>query len=213
MRLVENAEVGFWVSLFTALILNVLVLGASVVLLGATGPVVVAYVASLVLILRTSGVVYSQQKYSSVARAGISRYGRLVVIHSHHDPTKRSSGHEFKIRGKYFCAGCYGLALGTSLSLVLPTLYLTGALKGETLTVALVLAPVCFVPTILRGTTSRTISALGRFVSYGLLQVGSWIVIVSSDALLHDWLLNVFVLGLIVVGWNAGGLYLLSRND
>lgn len=211
MRLAP-ADRAFYLPLATSLLPNFLILAASIVLLGATGPIFVAYLASLVLVWRSLGLRFVDQNCLAVAHPGITRCWRVTVIHSHHDPSGRSGDREVKIGRKYFCVGCYALALGTSLSLLLPTFYLIGVIGMETLLVLLALAPVCFVPTIRRLMTTRATSAFGRFVSYGLLPIGTWIVLIGADAAFHHWFLNALLLGLVVIGWNAGGLYLLRNG-
>jgi hypothetical protein len=212
MRSTENTLGGLWRPLFTLVLQNATVLAASILLFGAKGTIFVAYLVSLALIIRSIGLKYSRRKYLAVAKQSVSRLGRLVVIHSHHNLDGQSFHHTFFIRGKYFCAGCHGLALGTLLSLILPTAFLIRAIEGHALAILLASAPICFLPTILRCLTQIEISALFRFVSYCLLPIGSWIVIVTVHAWCHSWLLNVLILGLVVLGWNAGGFYLQKRN-
>lgn len=208
MRSTKNTTYRLWQPLFTFLLLNASVLMASVLLFGAKGTIVAAYLASVVLILRSIGLRCCRQRYLAVAEPGVTRLGHLVLIHSHHNQDGQNIHHTFFIRGKHFCAGCYGLAFGTLLSLILPTAFLIRAIEDRALAILIASAPFCFLPTILRCLTQMEISALFRFVSYCLLPIGSWIVIVNVHAWFHNWSLNVLVLGLVVLGWNTGGLYL-----
>lgn len=208
MKSTKNAAYGLWWPLFTLLLLNASVLAVCILLFSAFGTIVVAYLASLALIMRSMGLKYSRLKYLDFPKPFTSRFGNLMVIHSHYNQDGQNMRHMFFIRGKYICAGCYGLALGTLLSLILPTSFLIRAIDDSTLKILLVSTPICFLPTILRCLTQMEISALFRFISYCLLPIGSWIVIVNVHVWYHNWLLNVLVLGLVVLGWNAGGFYL-----
>jgi hypothetical protein len=136
-----------------------------------------------------------------------------MVIHCHHHPAEKDDRHAFLIRGKYYCAGCYGLALGSTVSLLMPTIFLARATEVKIPAILSLAVPFCFLPTVLRCTTEMKIGALFRFVSYGLLPIGSWILILSVHVHFHSWLLNILVLMLVVLGWNTGGLYLLSKQE
>jgi hypothetical protein len=211
MRSTENTAYRLWQPLFIALLLNASVLAAIILLFGAKGTIFVAYLASLALIVRSIGLKYCRRSYLAVADPGVSRLGHLVVIHSHHNHDGQNIHHAIFIRGKCFCAGCYGLAFGTLLSLIIPTAFLIGAIEGRALTILLAAVPICFLPAILRCLTQMEISVLFRFVSYGLLPIGSWIIIINVHTWWHNWLLNVLALGLIILGWNGGGFYLQKK--
>jgi hypothetical protein len=187
---------------------NALMLAAGIALFGAGGTILAAYLASLALIARSIGLRYTRQQFMAVATPGVSRFRRIAVIHAHNGLNGRSREHSLLIRGKHFCAGCYGLAFGTCVALVLPTAVLMGAVEERTSVILLPAVPFCYLPTILRCVSPLAIDARFRFVSYGLLAIGSWIVIVSVHALWQSPLLNVVILGLVVLGWNCGGLYL-----
>ena len=101
----------------------------------------------------------------------------------------------------------YGLAFGSFLSLFVPTAYLAGAIDWSVLAMLLTLSPICFLPTVFRCVTEFEFGVYSRFVAYELLPIGCWIVIVGIHARFDSWLLNVLVLVLVVLGWNAGGYY------
>lgn len=183
-------------------------LAASVLVFRSVGPILVACLASAALILRCTGVRYFTGGVVPVSSAGISRFGRWTIVHSHHCPRQRNAAHEFRFGEKYFCAGCSGLALGTLVSLMIPVAYLLHALDDHTLSTLLILAPVCFLPTVVRCIAPDEIRAHWRFVAYGLLPIGSWIFIIGVETRYQSWQLNVLTLLVIVFSWNIGGLYL-----
>jgi hypothetical protein len=212
MKIIDDIGSGLWRHLSISMLLNALLLTISILLFGASGTIVVAYLASLALIMQSIGLRYPPRSYLAVAKPGVSKSGRLAFVHSHHNMDGQNSHHAFLIRGKYFCAGCYGLAFGTLLSLVVPTAFLAGAIDWPVLAIVLAAVPICFLPTVLRCLSQIELSACSRFGSYALLPIGCWIVIVSVHARFNNWLLNVLVLGLVVLGWNAGGHYFRKRD-
>ena len=211
----KNMEIaqGLRKSLMFALLLNLSALAISLLLFGAKGPLGVAYLVSLALIVRSSGARLKRGCFVAAAEPGVSQLGRLIIIHCHHPPAKKDDPHAFLIRGKYFCAGCYGLALGAMVSLVLPTVFLAGAMEDKVPAILSAAVPFCFLPTVLRCTIPMKIGALFRFMSYGLLPIGTWIFILNVHAWFHSWLVNMLVLMLVVLGWNAGGFYLLKKQE
>jgi len=47
----------------------------------------------------------------------------LSVVHGHHPLCAEFQGHEFKFKGKSFCAGCTGILIGVCTALVITTLH------------------------------------------------------------------------------------------
>jgi uncharacterized membrane protein len=213
MRTTLERTQGFGNVLVFALLPNLPTLALSLSLFGDKGTLVVAYLASLALIVRSCGIRFRRDNLVAAAKPGVSLLGRLMIIHCHHPPAAKRDQHAFLIRGKYLCAGCYGLALGTMVSLVMPTVCLARSFKVEIPAILSAAAPFCFLPGVVRCTTQMKIGALFRFVSYGLLPIGTWIIILTVHARFHSWLLNTLVLTLVVLGWNAGGLYLAGRQE
>lgn len=105
------------------------------------------------------------------------------------------------------------MAAGTLFSLTLPLahiFYEPDATFYIGLTCA---APFCFLPTIFRCVGSVSLSAVERFLSYGLLPIGSWIFLVQLDRWFRNTLINLIALCLISAAWFAGGRYKRAAKD
>lgn len=181
--------------------------------MGSKGPLAVACAASLILIVRSIGLRLniSNLRFVPMAAALVTQLGPFAIYHSHHDESRHRKLHEFSFRGKLFCAGCYGMAIGTFLGLMLPLTHFFIQLNDNVYSVLALLAPLFFLPTIFRCFGWLSSSAVSRFIGYGLLPLGSWIILVQMDRCFQNTIVNLVALGLIVVAWHAGGKYKMSR--
>lgn len=60
---------------------------------------------------------------------------RMLFKHSHHDPGTRGFAHEWCVKGKCFCTGCHGTAIGICIALIIILLYMSIMLpRSEVLT-------------------------------------------------------------------------------
>lgn len=177
--------------------------------MGAKGPLIAACLASLLLVVRSIGfhAMPSTRRFVPMVAASVTLLGPFAVHHSHYHKKEDRRRHEFAFRGKYLCAGCYGIAVGTLLGLTLALTYFFIEMWDSFYKVLAVVAPLCLVPAMVQCFGWRPSSAVQRFISYGLLPIGSWIILVLSDRWFHNTLVNLAVLGLIVVAWRAGGTY------
>lgn len=181
---------------------------------GSKGPLLVACLASILLILRSLGVrLATGDTRVSMGTVAESRLGSFALRHSHHDPQTDRKHHEFCIHGKYYCAGCYGLAFGTLVALALPATYFTDVLGEYSQTALLMVAPICFLPTVLRCFGWTSLRPIARSLSYGLLPIGSWIILIGVDGWLDSALANSVALSVVVFAWYAGGAYHAARTD
>jgi len=191
---------------------TVLLLYAASIWFGSKGPLLIACLASLVLIVRSIGFrIVPKGQCVPMAKASITQLGPFSLFHSHYDQRQDRGSHEFCFRGKYLCAGCHGLALGTLLSLILPFSHFLYDLNDTFFFTLIVFTPLCFLPTILRCFGWISLSAIARFLSYGVLPIGSWIILLQLDRWFHHTLVNLIAIGLICLAWYAGGRYKLTR--
>ena len=196
----------------SAICLSGLLLVGMSIWLGSKGPLVVACFASIILILRSIGFrPVSTRRCVPMAATAVSQLGPFSIFHSHYDKRQDQETHEFFFRGKFFCAGCYGLAFGTLIGLALPLTYFFYERNDAFYYLLTAIAPFCFLPTIFRCIGWLSLNAVERFLSYGLLPFGSWIILVQLDRLFHNTTVNLVALGLISVAWHAGGRYKLAR--
>ncbi len=197
-----------------AICLSGLLLVATSIWLGSKGPLVAACLASLILIVRSIGFRFvSARRCVPMAAASVTQLGPFSIYHSHYDERQGIESHEFSFRGKFLCAGCYGIAIGTILGLTIPLTYFFNELSDAFYFGLTAIAPFCFLPTIFRCFGWVSLSAVKRFLSYGLLPVGSWIILVQLDRWFQDTLVNLVALFLIFLAWQAGGRYKLARSQ
>ncbi len=167
------------------------------------GPLYLTLLGAGLLTISLTGVNFrSKHSYSSCSRQ-ISNYrtriGFITINHSHHSPELIEKGHEFRLRGKYFCTGCYGILAGTCISIAISFLYLTGYFSSNWIFILPLMSCGCFIPIIIRYTGKFHFGSKIRFLSNSLLPIGCSLTIIYTDMLFHDWLSNSIVMILILV--------------
>ncbi|MFX1254785.1 MAG: hypothetical protein ACFFCZ_24450 [Promethearchaeota archaeon] len=129
-------------------------------------------------------------------------WGRLTFVHSHHKPHLREANHEFKIGHKYFCTGCYGTLIGTTIVLLLMSAYVLFGLTADLAFLVALAVPICLVPTILRYAIFKEMRTPLRLLSNILLPIGSGLLFILCDYTFHSWILNVgLVLFILVISF------------
>lgn len=118
----------------------------------------------------------------------------FVLCHSHHPIESCRGGSEICWRGKYVCAGCYGILIGAWLGATLAVLYLTGDLSEQGRVLGAWLVPLCFVPIILRYTLWRGLSSASRLAANAALALGCWGMLLVVDGLFVRVLANAVAL-------------------
>ena len=140
-----------------------------------------------------------------------TKMGFLTFNHSHHPIELINEGHEFTLKNKYFCTGCYGLLTGTLLAMIFAILYmLYGLPKVLTIPVA-ILIPVCFLPIIIRYKFVKNPITSVRAISNGLLPIGCCLTLLLMDSLFHSWTINVLVVMLVSIAAYVRGS--VARRD
>ena len=169
-----------------------------------SGPLVLTVIGSGILTISLTGV--NLMNFQTRSRCNFqsdkqysTRIGFIIVNHSHHPLEKIREGHEFKLKDKYFCTGCYGLLSGTLLAIALSVLYLVYGVPSQIIPPIALLVPICFVPIILRYKFVNQPSFFLRFVSNGLLPLGCCLMLLIMDAIFHSWSINLTVIVLIVL--------------
>lgn len=192
---------GFHRSLLWLVVILVSVV-VSAMAFGSKGPVILTLLGSLVLFASLSGIGLKPQSFQNIAGLPktstiVSHWGPLIVYHSHHGPEARLRGKEFRIGHKFFCIGCYGGLLGTSIAIVLMGFYLANGI-GQTLGLILILTlPVWFIPIILRYTLFLDMKTIPRLLSNMLPPVGCSVLLILADSVFQSWILNGVVVVLI----------------
>lgn len=74
---------------------------------------------------RAWGIHRPEDEYFNRLDARASRVFGILLIHGHHPLTQqRSAAHELRVRGKSFCATCFGLIAGAITSLIIMAVYI-----------------------------------------------------------------------------------------
>jgi len=101
------------------------------------GPILITLFGSICLAFNLTGINFVSNKEKKVPfckNRSSSRWGRLQITHSHHSLAQCQTGHEFKLGKKYFCTGCYGILLGSTLAIAFFATYLLDAVDYSFLT-------------------------------------------------------------------------------
>ena len=171
-----------------------------------SGPLFMVVLGSGVLAISLTGVNLTrfQVKINKQSRCNYQRsnqhstkVGFLTFNHSHHPVELIKEGHEFKLKNKYFCTGCYGLLTGTLISIVFALMYIVYGLPEILMVPVIISIPACFVPIVIRYTIVEKPTTSLRAISNGLLPVGCCLTLILMDSLFHTWIINVIVVMLI----------------
>jgi hypothetical protein len=168
------------------------------------GPLYLTLFGSSFLAVSLTGIQFNTGKnskskqYPTLPNSGITRYKCFVFIHSHHNPLERAKGHEFNIGNKYFCTGCYGILIGTIISIAFALIYAAFGLNSEILPIVIFITSLCFLPILYRYFLSLELTTSLRLLSNILLPIGCSFLFMLIDHLYHNWLLNLCLILLTV---------------
>jgi hypothetical protein len=118
------------------------------------------------------------------------------LTHGHHPNCEGFSDHEFQIGKKTFCAGCAGLLVGASISLVTVSAYLISQVQLDK--VAIHLVGFGFV-TVLFGLLTPIFNAgrsAIRIATNAFLILGMSSILVGADTLLHNIQIDLYLIAL-----------------
>jgi hypothetical protein len=168
---------------------------------GAKSPYYLTFFGSIALAINLSGIrISNNASQCPEIEKTRTRLGKLVFIHSHHAPAQRKKGHEFKIKDKYFCTGCYGILTGTILSLIFAVFYVGFGFPNWIWPLVWVGAPLSFLPIILRYTLYQDMPVLFRLISNILLPVGCYLIFVIFDVTSQGLITNILLIfGVLII--------------
>ncbi|MHA1983786.1 MAG: hypothetical protein ACW967_05495 [Candidatus Hodarchaeales archaeon] len=159
-------------------------------------PLFLTLIGSIILAISLTGFRgYQRNKLSNKYERNsyILIFNRFLFLHSHHCQDDILKGKEFKIKSRYYCTGCYGLFLGTVISLIGVSIYLVFQNVNLPIELIVPIIPLFFVPIILRYTIIRNMNSTIRFLSNALLPIGCFLLFIASDVIFNDWLINSFL--------------------
>lgn len=180
---------------------------------GSVGPILVMYGISVFFGFKVIGFHYEKKSSTLGSSVGISRWGSLVISHSHHFLGKGDHNHEIKIRNKSFCARCYGLLVGIGFSLVVATNYLVNYNDYRMFSVLLPSLPLLGILLGLYFLTKRRYKAAARFSSGFILPILAWNILITFDCLYHSGIINCIILFLVFSVTTLTGFYRLRQKS
>ncbi|MHA2318739.1 MAG: hypothetical protein ACXAC6_13405 [Candidatus Hodarchaeales archaeon] len=184
------------------------------------GPIFLTLLGSSILAINLSGFQINRKNVSSVCKLQenqvsskfVSKFGKFQIKHSHHSHVLITRGHEFNLKNKYFCTGCYGILTGTIISIFLTIFYLVNGLSPSLAGWVIFISPICFIPIILRYSVKYKFPTPLRFLANALLPIGGCLLLIGMDALYTNWGLNVLIVTFIVFSAYLRGFIVRKEN-
>ena len=173
-----------------------------VLLYSSKGPIILCLLGAILLALRFTGIRFMNENTKEMPSWMVTRFGSFVIVHCHHNKDLCEKGKEFNFRGKYFCTGCYGLCLGTVISIGIIILYLLYRLNSVMIVPLICLIPFLLIPIILRYLIFIHMKSSLRFLSNTFFPIGIVLLLSIIDRLLKSWIINsIFVFSLIGIAY------------
>ena len=137
----------------------------------------------------------------------------LTIIHGHHSSESELKKHELLVRGRSFCATCYGLLTGAVISLIIITAFSFSGWPGwiriysyVTYYVGVVMVIIGLLQPLITDVDAKT-----RFASAFVFVVGTSLMLLTTELLTANLLADLFVV-LLVVFWLLSRISLINRN-
>jgi hypothetical protein len=127
--------------------------------------------------------------------AKLTSHGTSDNLQGHHPTCGKYDAHIFRIKGKIFCAACVGLLLGGLLALVGAAVYFFGdwrVAEYSSLMVLLGIVGVSF------GLFQFKFRSLVRLSMNTIFVLGTLLILIGVDELVHSLFFDLFVISLIV---------------
>lgn len=178
------------------------------------GPLYITLIGSGFLAVGLSGIRLSNKQHHTCKGANkeiksvvSTKLGLFKINHSHHAKHLRENGHEFKIgNDKYFCTGCYGLLIGTIISIIITLLYIGYGINELMLSILVIMTPIAFVPIIVRYFIIKNVKTPIKFLSNSLLPVGCCFLFLILENQFQNWTINVGLVLLTITAAYLRGL-------
>lgn len=146
--------------------------------------------------------------------ARMTRILGVSLLHGHHLLGPEAEDHELHVRGKSYCASCYGLLTGAILSVTTVAAFaLSGRLvwANTVLTYVLYFAGVVGVVLGLVQIVASKIGARARFILAAVFVVGTSMMLIATDVLTESLMADLFVVSLAVF-WILSRISLSDRT-
>lgn len=204
----SNALIFGYVSSFLTIIVSLLILGF-IQSFNSKGPILITMLGSCLLATSLTGIRSNSKTCKTnylpakkdLLNSIETKIWKYKFVHSHHSIKQREDGHEFRIGNKFFCTGCYGIFIGTLISILIFNYYLffNPSPSTQIMTIIPILIPISFTPIIVRYTILARMKTPLRLLANILLPIGCSFVLISVDFYFKNWFLNIFICFLIVL--------------
>jgi hypothetical protein len=152
---------------------------------------------------RVSGARFSSAESPQLLGIRATRFLGLLVVHGHHPSGSELTKHELLVRGRSYCATCYGLLTGAVVSLTIMTAFAVSGWQGWVGTYSAYLAYYVGVAAVITGLLQPLVLELGakaRFVLAFVFVVGTSLMLLATELLTANLMADLFVI-LLAIFW------------
>ena len=152
---------------------------------------------------RMSGARASSAESPQLLGIRATRFLGLLVLHGHHPSGSELTKHELLVRGRSYCATCYGLLTGAVVSLTIMTAFAISGWQGWVGTYSAYLAYYVGVAAVITGLLQPLTLEVGakvRFMLASVFVVGTSLMLLATELLTANLMADLFVI-LLAIFW------------
>ncbi|MGA2239223.1 MAG: hypothetical protein ABSG74_08435 [Candidatus Bathyarchaeia archaeon] len=152
---------------------------------------------------RLSGARFSSAESPQLFGIRATRFLGFLVVHGHHPSGSELAKHELLVRGRSYCATCYGLLTGAVVSLTIMTAFAVSGWQGWVGTYSAYLVYYVGVAAVITGLLQPLVLEVGakaRFVLAFVFVVGTSLMLLVTELLSANLMADLFVI-LLVIFW------------
>jgi len=152
---------------------------------------------------RVSGARFSSAESPQLLGIRATRFLGLLVVHGHHPSGSELTKHELLVRGRSYCATCYGLLTGAVVSLTIMTAFAVSGWQGWVGTYSAYLAYYVGVAAVITGLLQPLVLEVGakaRFVLASVFVVGTSLTLLATELLTANLMADLVVI-LLAIFW------------
>jgi len=152
---------------------------------------------------RMSGARFSSAEPPQLLGIRATRFLGLLVVHGHHPSGSELTEHELLVRGRSYCATCYGLLTGAVVSLTIMTAFAVSGWQGWVGAYSAYLAYYVGVAAVITGLLHPLVLKVGakaRFVVAFVFVVGTSLMLLVTELLTANLMADLFVI-LLAIFW------------
>jgi len=152
---------------------------------------------------RVSGARFSSTEPPKLLGIRATRFLGLLVVHGHHASGSELTKHELLVRGRSYCATCYGLLTGGVVSLTIMTAFAVSGWQGWVGPYSAYLAYYVGVAAVITGLLQPLVLEVGakaRFVLAFVFVVGTSLTLLATELLTANLMADLFVI-LLAIFW------------